>query len=235
MRCTASWCGGAPLRQQCRPGEPALSSRAYRWPGRLSQDSVDAAGANEAKLRQPGTKTGQKIGTVSGWASNGAARGEGQRGCAPGGEPRHRRNQFPHRQMAGLADPGRRHRIGRQRHHPKAVRHVVERLARAAMGDVRHRVPAVLAMDVALQRTHPHRHREQCTAAARAEHDRRDRPRLLPAAALHHHDHHVLAVLHEVGPDQRAIDECRRAAAMARQDADPDRLHRCCSSRASPN
>ena len=41
------------------------------------------------------------------------------------------------------------------------------------------------------------------------------RPRVLPAAADHHHDHHLGAVLPALVRAQRAIVECRRAAAMA--------------------
>ena len=43
----------------------------------------------------------------------------------------------------------------------KTLRHLLQFLARAAMGAVQHRLPAVLAVDAARQRTHPHRHRQQ--------------------------------------------------------------------------
>ncbi len=54
-------------------------------------------------------------------------------------------------------------------------------------------------------------------SAAHPQHHRRHRPRLLPAAADDHHDHHVRSVRHEIGAAQRAVDERRRPAAMARE------------------
>ncbi len=140
-------------------------------------------------------------------------------------EPRHRRGQFPHRKSAGLADPGSRHRVRRQRGHPQAVRHILEFLARVAVGPVRRGFSDCRVVDTARQRAHPHRHREQHLLPAHPQHHRRHRARLLPVAADDHHDHHELPVRHEIGAAQRAVDECRRPAAMARERSDSDRFH----------
>src|SRR4051794_31468004 len=76
-------------------------------------------------------------------------------------EPRNRRVHTLDRQTAGLADLARRDRVGRERHRAQGVRHLVEFLAGTAMAAVQYRLPAVLVMDAARQRTYPDRHRQQ--------------------------------------------------------------------------
>ena len=51
-----------------------------------------------------------------------------------------------------------------------------------------------------------------------------DRSRVFSDAADHRHDHHRRPVLHALVRDQRAIGQCRRPAAMARQVADHHRI-----------
>ena len=68
-----------------------------------------------------------------------------------------------------LADPRGGHCVRRERRHPQAVRHVLQLMAGAAVGAVRRCVPDRRVLDVAGQRAHPHRHREQhCSRSARA-------------------------------------------------------------------
>src|SRR3954447_24958592 len=64
-------------------------------------------------------------------------------------EPWDRRVHEVDGQAPGLANSRRRGGVGRQRHHAQIVRHVFELMAGTSMGAVRHRLPAVLAMDIA--------------------------------------------------------------------------------------
>ena len=128
-------------------------------------------------------------------------------------------------QTSGMADPGRGDRVRHQRDRPQDVRHLVELLARAAMGAVQRRLPAVLAMDAARQRTYPDRYRQQPAAEARCA----------TCIDIVGHVFFLLPlcivmiitggpVLPALVRDQRAIGQCRRAAAMAGQIADHDRI-----------
>src|SRR5258705_11964030 len=68
---------------------------------------------------------------------------------APETEPWNRRVHKVGGQASGMADSGRRNGFGAQRDRPENFRHLVQLLARAAMGAVQCRVPAVLVLDAA--------------------------------------------------------------------------------------
>src|SRR4051794_38181700 len=72
-------------------------------------------------------------------------------------EPWDRRVHALDRQTPGMVDPNRRDHLRGERHRAQDVRHLLELMAGAAVGVVQRRVPAVLAMDVARQRTYPDR------------------------------------------------------------------------------
>ena len=175
-----------------RPPLPALWARRRAAPD-YDQESIDAGRAIEAKVGKPAHKTGGQNGAISegGQPASRAREGMADVGVLLGVSRVIDAINFRIGKVAGLADPRGGHRVGRQRDHPQAVRHVVELLARTAVGAVRRGVPDRRVLDAARQRAHPHRHREQHVLAAHPQHHRRHRARVLPAAADDRHDHHV--------------------------------------------
>ncbi len=122
-------------------------------------------------------------------------------------------------------------RLGRKRHRPQDVRHVVEFLARAAMGAVQHRLPALLALDAA-RRTNTSASTSSTACCRRATRNVIDMvghlfvPACRSAIVMIVTGCAVLPALLSI--NEQSV-QCRRPAAMAGQIPDHDRFRRSCS------
>src|SRR3954469_6856275 len=78
-----------------------------------------------------------------------ASQGRARRAIAPETEQRNRRVHTLDRQASGVADSGSGGHIGRECGGAQGFRHLVQFMARASMGVVQYRLPALLGMDIA--------------------------------------------------------------------------------------